>query len=124
MSSTDQSAKIPPDWIREVDRGEVAELKKNDLDDLLSRAHEVRVEDTIVAGWIRILVLDARILVQEQTTRGVILVRAMPNLEDAEDLVRGRLEIYERMWDGCGCRVDYTANAGRSGSREPENRGG
>ena len=29
--------------------------------------------------------------------------------DEVDDFVRDRLAIYERMWDGCGCRVDYYA---------------
>ncbi len=31
------------------------------------------------------------------------------DLEAARRFVEDRMETYERMWDGCGCRIDYHA---------------
>ena len=46
--------------------------------------------------------IDKPIVVEDE-----VLVRIRPDLEAAEEFVRRRLEIYERMWDGCGCKVNY-----------------
>jgi len=31
----------------------------------------------------------------------------MKTKKEAEEFIKERLEIYNRMWDGCGCKVDY-----------------
>ena len=77
------------------------------LQELMAFAELVREEDTCISGMARILRLGETLLVQEQTPRGEVLVRTRPDLEAAEEFVRRRLEIYERMWDGCGCKVNY-----------------
>jgi hypothetical protein len=56
---------------------------------------------------IRILSVDGTILIQEETPDREVLARAMATREDANTFVNKRLEIYERMWDGCGCKIDY-----------------
>jgi hypothetical protein len=76
---------------------------------LLESAILVREEDTRMSGWIRILEWDGVVLIQEETRGGEILVRKMATLEDADTFVKDRLDTYERMWDGCGCKVDYYA---------------
>ena len=38
---------------------------------------------------------------------GNALARRMPSIEDATDFVNDRLGTYERMWDGCGCKINY-----------------
>jgi hypothetical protein len=48
------------------------------------------------------------VLVQEQTPAHEIVVRIRPTIEAAADFVAGRLETHERMWDGCGYKVDYS----------------
>ena len=68
----------------------------------------MREEDTCISGMIRILRLRNTVLVQEETQEREIVVRIRPTVEAAEEFVAGRLEIYERMWDGCGCKVDYS----------------
>jgi hypothetical protein len=74
---------------------------------LLETVEIVRDDDTLMAGRIRILALDGVILVQERTPQGEILVRRLDSDEAAHRLVDDRLATYERMWDGCGCKVDY-----------------
>jgi hypothetical protein len=47
-------------------------------------------------------------MVQEETPDRVVLTRRMATREAAEAFVNDRLEIYERMWDGCGCKINYS----------------
>jgi hypothetical protein len=77
------------------------------LVDLLEAADVLRQENTCVAGFIRILSVDGAILVQEETPEGNALARRMRSIEDANTFVDARIGTYERMWDGCGCKVDY-----------------
>jgi hypothetical protein len=74
---------------------------------LLEEAEVLRQENTCVAYWIRILSVDGAILVQEETPEGNALARRMPSIEDANAFVNDRLATYERMWDGCGCKINY-----------------
>jgi len=78
-----------------------------DLPALLEASELLRDVDTCLAGRIRILVLDGLMLVQEQTPDREVLVRRVGTREAAEAFVDDRLATYERMWDGCGCKVDY-----------------
>jgi len=83
-------------------------LTREELHELLGAATVVREEDSCISGMLRILRLaNDTLLVQEETPKGEILVRRRPSLEEAEQFIRGRLEVYERMWDGCGCKVNY-----------------
>jgi hypothetical protein len=84
-------------------------LEADDLPGLIEAAEILREDDTGLAGPIRVLRLDRRILVQEQEPRtSSVLVRELPSREAAERFVAERLDAYERMWDGCGCRIDYS----------------
>ena len=85
----------------------IVELSQGELDVLRASAETLRDDDTTVAGHIRILSFDGMILVQEQTPQRQLLVRAMPSLERAHRFVDDRLAVYDKMWDGCSCRVDY-----------------
>jgi hypothetical protein len=82
-------------------------IDRETLDALLAAAVAIREDDTLVAGMIRILDVRGMTVVQEETPDGKILVRRTPTREQANHLLDSRLEIYERMWDGCGCKVDY-----------------
>ena len=97
--------------IREVSKSGVVKIDRDDLSDLLQRAEVVREEDTTLAGRIRVLLLDGHTLVQEETPDRDVLVRRLASIDGANRLVDSRLADYERMWDGCGCKIDYLAPA-------------
>jgi hypothetical protein len=85
-----------------------AALDQPSLQALLEATEIVRDDDTCLAGRIRILSLAGSLMVQEQTQKGQILVHRVGSLETAHSFVDERLATYERMWDGCGCKVDYS----------------
>ncbi len=95
------------DLIDQIETQEIVSLDPEDLPKLLAVAEPIRAEDTGLAGWIRIVTIEGPILVQEQTPDGVILVRKHDSREAAARFVERRLAAYERMWDGCGCKIDY-----------------
>jgi hypothetical protein len=35
------------------------------------------------------------------------VLRLFPDADRAQQFLADRLASYERMWDGCGCRIDY-----------------
>jgi hypothetical protein len=82
-------------------------IDRETLIEILETAEVLRQDDTCVAGWIRILSVDGVILVQEETPEGNALTRRMPSIDKANDFVSDRLRSYERMWDGCGCKINY-----------------
>jgi len=93
--------------IDRIRRHPPAELDHDELQVLLDAADLVRDDDTCLAGRIRILDVDGVTMVQEQAQDGRILVRRIGSEDAAHRLVDDRLATYERMWDGCGCKVDY-----------------
>lgn len=95
------------DIICRVSESVVVKIDREELAAVLEMAEVIREENTTLAGCIRILSLDGHILVQEETPEREILVRKLSSIDAAKRLVEGRLADYDRMWDGCGCRIDY-----------------
>jgi hypothetical protein len=93
--------------IDRMERQTILTLDREDLPKLLEVAETLRADDTRLAGWIRILSIDGHVAVQEETPEGEVLLRGLVSREAAEGFVERRLADYERMWDGCGCRIDY-----------------
>jgi len=85
--------------IQEIGR-EVIAFPSEELDLLLEQTETLREVDTGIAGRIRILRCDDRILIQERTPEGAHFVRKLPSQSAAEGLIEERLAAYERMWDG------------------------
>ena len=96
------------DVLKEIERRRVVVFPADGLAELLESAETVREENTFIAGAIRILLISDEIVVQEQTpdTKDVV-VRGCSSRDEAERFVDERLSAYERMWDGCGCKIDY-----------------
>ena len=78
----------------------VTAVSADELDLVLGEADVARQVETALSGPIRILVADGRVLVQERTPKGELLIRRLASRQEAERFVDDRLEAYERMWDG------------------------
>ncbi len=62
---------------------------------------------TSVAGDILIMRGKSGLFAVEQPTPETRVVRALSDTSEASRFVAERMDQYERMWDGCGCRIDY-----------------
>jgi hypothetical protein len=82
-------------------------INKEELDKLLSQSQILVEKDTHISDKIRLLKLDNDLIIQEKTTKDELLIRFVKSKKEAEDLIEQRLEIYDKMWDGCGCKVNY-----------------
>ena len=87
--------------------GEVMPLRGGEAESILAGFELLREEDTRLSGPIRILRTGEMIVVAERPEPGVLVLRRLVDRAAADTFVRDRLETYERMWDGCGCRIDY-----------------
>ncbi len=85
--------------IHEIGR-EVVAFPRVELGSLLEQTKTLREIDTRIAGHIRILLDEDRILIQERTPEGDHFVRELPSEDAATGFVDARLAAYERMWDG------------------------
>ena len=82
-------------------------ISEEDLDELLSTSELLVEENTYMSDKIRLLKYRDQLILQEKTTKDEYIIRSMNTKEDAEKFINERLEIYNRMWDGCGCKVEY-----------------
>lgn len=78
-----------------------------ELNELLLKSQIIVEKDTLISDKIRLLKLNNQLILQEKTTKDEYLIRMVKSLEEGEELIKQRMEIYDRMWDGCGCKVDY-----------------
>jgi hypothetical protein len=98
------------DIIDKLGQKELVVLPRTDFDSLLETFEVVRVEDTLLAGNIYLLRTEVGLAVVEYPTRTTqAVIRPVANREAADSLIDDRLETYDRMWDGCGCRINYFA---------------
>jgi hypothetical protein len=68
---------------------------------------EVERHPTFLAGDLVIVRCDAGLVAVEEPSSRERVIRLLGGEEEARRFVRERLDTYERMWDGCGCKVEY-----------------
>ena len=90
-------------------RGEVVEIPPETvLERSLGLKKVSRVDG--MNGEIVMLKLGSEWLVREPSPRNSHLLRLFRKREDAQSFIDERMAQFERMWDGCGCRIDYDSH--------------
>lgn len=90
-----------------VKRKKYIKIKPSELDALLAVSELIDEKDTLLSDKIRLLKYKDELLIQEKNDKDEFIIRSVKTLKEAEEFIEQRLEIYEKMWDGCGCRVEY-----------------
>ena len=68
---------------------------------------EVERHDTFIAGDLILVRTDHDLAAVEEPKSSERVVTRLGDAATADAFVKERLSDYERMWDGCGCRIDY-----------------
>jgi hypothetical protein len=82
-------------------------LSSKELSELLISSEKIFEQDTRLRDYIRVLKFENVFYLQEKTDRGEIILRQFLNVSDALKIANNRLAIYDKMWDGCGCKINY-----------------
>ena len=82
-------------------------ISDEELTDLLKSSQIIFEQDTRLCDFIKILKFEDHFYLQEKTNLGEIIIRQFKNKADAMNLLNYRMEIYDKMWDGCGCKINY-----------------
>jgi len=82
-------------------------ITEEDFKELLSHSIIVIEKDTHISDKIRLLIFKDETLIQEKSTKDEFIIRLMKSKKEAEEFIQQRLDTYDRMWDGCGCKVEY-----------------
>ena len=94
------------DLCNELARQGIVQLTTPEWEEVRDAFEEVERHSTFIAGDLTIVRgSSGPVAVEEPSSRE----RVLRTLDEGEvrAFVADRLETYERMWDGCGCRVDY-----------------
>lgn len=92
---------------KQLEEKKVVFFPGKELDEFLDSVTVAETHDSNLGGMMRILKHDDNLFFQEITDKGEIAVRKMRGIIEAQNFINDRLNTYDRMWDGCGCRVDY-----------------
>lgn len=97
------------DLRRALQTARLVRLSGSEWESMADEFEDVERHHTVVAGDLVIIRVDGVYAAVEQPRTEERVVRRLDDGERMRAFVRERLEQYERMWDGCGCRIDYYA---------------
>ena len=98
---------MPETIIDEAKEKKYQLISEETLNFLLSDSEILIEKDTLISDKIRLLKFEDNFLIQEKSNKDELLIRLMKSKKEGEDFINSRMEIYDKMWDGCGCKVEY-----------------
>jgi hypothetical protein len=94
-------------FLEKLQEKNVLQVSTQESKSLLEKYIIVNEIKTGIAGPIQILQLDEKDnLIIESNQKGINYIRKI-NKKFVQEFVNERLSIYDKMWDGCGCKVFY-----------------
>jgi hypothetical protein len=87
--------------------GEIVVLSREEWETLADGFEVLEDRDTGLAGRLLLTRGPAGFVVVEEPDPTRRALRRFVEEEKARRFIQDRLEAYERMWDGCGCKIDY-----------------
>ena len=75
--------------------------------DIADQFEVTECHSTSMSGDLLIIRLESCYAAVEQPVPDKRVIRRLNDMDEVRRFVADRLEVYERMWDGCGCKIDY-----------------
>jgi hypothetical protein len=95
------------EFLEKVAAGGPVPLSAEEWEALSPSFPEVERHNTQLAGDLIIVQVGAERMAVESPSREARVARLLGSVEEARTFVAKRMEEYERMWDGCGVKVEY-----------------
>ena len=95
------------EFLDKVAAGGTVPLSAEEWEALSPSFPEVERHATQLAGDLIIVQMGAEHMAVESPSRDARVARRLGSVEEARAFVSKRMEEYERMWDGCGVKVEY-----------------
>ena len=97
----------PEQFVEGLKEGKTLPLSAEEWGELEDHFAVEERHPTQLAGDLLIVRTEEGLAAVESPSRGARVARLLGSPQEAAAFVARRLEEYERMWDGCGVKVDY-----------------
>jgi len=95
------------EFLERVEKGGTVPLSASEWEALAPSFPEVERHNTQLAGHLIVVEVGEDLVAVESPSRDARVARLLGGPDKARAFVQKRLEEYERMWDGCGVKVEY-----------------
>lgn len=82
-------------------------LSEEIVQSIISKSNLLTEQDTLISRHIRLMKYKHVFIVQERSSKQEIILRKFTNFDKASKFITERMIVYEKMWDGCGCKINY-----------------
>lgn len=93
--------------VERLDEQPILTLDVSEWDEIADQFEVVEHHPTFISGDLLIIRLESGFAAVERPIPNRRVIRRLGDLDEVHRFVTNRLEEYERMWDGCGCKIDY-----------------
>lgn len=90
-----------------IEAGGTVPLSREEWESVAETFEVVERHNTQLAGDLLIIRVGNALAALESPSRDARVARLLGGEEEVRAFVQKRLEEYERMWDGCGVKVEY-----------------
>jgi hypothetical protein len=95
------------EWMRRLERGETVRLTVAEQQEVLAIAERVDLPEAEFSGAPILVRVHDRLAALEQAGPDTWALRPLTGYREAKAFLERRRRELDRMWDGCGCRIDY-----------------
>ena len=95
------------EFLATLAKGGTVPLARMEWEALAEGFPEVERHNTQLAGALLVVRVGDGLAAVEAPSRDARVARLLGDAEAARAFVKKRMDEYERMWDGCGVRVEY-----------------
>lgn len=88
-------------------RGRIVEIREEEWQAISGGFKAVESHETGHAGKLLIVQAGDAFAAVESPASGKRVLRPLADQFAVRSFVTDRLDTYERMWNGCGCKIDY-----------------
>ena len=97
----------PEEFVESVGKGGTVPLSRAEWEALAPEFAVVERHNTQLAGDLLIIQVGDDLVALEEPSRDARVARLLGGRAAASAFIEKRLAEYERMWDGCGVKVEY-----------------
>lgn len=95
------------EFAEKVEAGGTVPLSREEWESVAPAFEVVERHNTQLAGDLLVIRVGETLAALESPSREARVARLLGGEEEARAFVQKRLDEYERMWDGCGVKVEY-----------------
>jgi len=93
--------------INEIKNQKIIAVSSLKFDELKNQFDELERHPTFMSGDIVVFKVEEGFMVVEEPSPQERSIRYFKVKDKLDEFITNRLDTYERMWDGCGCKIDF-----------------